>query len=393
MERLLRPYGLVIDGTLELGLELLLVDGIIREIRPHTGIPESYAISPAFVNAHSHLEYRGLQGFLKSCDYWPWIREITQAKREQNLDQVREDTRMAARENRATGVAVVAEHSDRPFAAQAMKEAGLAGVVFQEVITRFESAGPSARFAKAALNCEKQRSESGLPCFLAAHAYQTVDEETLRWFARSREPFSMHVAETDLENELSLTGEGPIGETFRSLGVPFSPTGKRLIPTLAKLGLVRSPAQFIHCCAVDEADIALMASHGVTVAHCPRSNENLRCPPAPVREMLDAGIAVGLGLDSAASSGPIDMFAEMRSALAVSIRRGLPLAPEAVWSMATHLGAKSLRPALPNLQEWEIRVGSSVPLIAIHVGDAYSTEDLISRSTPASVEWLSLRES
>ncbi|HVT14329.1 MAG TPA: amidohydrolase family protein [Fimbriimonadaceae bacterium] len=388
MERLLRPYGIVLDGRLELGLELLMTDGIVREIRPHTGIPDAYVVSPAFVNAHSHLEYRGLQGRLQSGEYWPWIREITQAKREQDYGRVREDTLLAARENRGTGVAIIAEHSDRPLAAQAMKEAGVSGVVFQEVITRFEADGPSARFAKAVADCEKQQAESGLPCFLAAHAYQTVDEETLRWFGQSDAPFSMHVAETDLENELSRTGEGPIGETFRSLGVPFSPSGKKLLPTLADLGLVRKGAQFIHCCSVDDADIALMAAHGVTIAHCPRSNENLGCAPAPVREMLDAGLLVGLGLDSAASSGPIDMFAEMQAALQSSVERGHPLTSEQVWAMATHVGAESLRPALPDLPDWHIAPGSSIPLIAIHVEDAYLTEDLIERGAPIRVRWL-----
>lgn len=388
MERLLRPYGLVIDGRLELGLELLLFDGVIREIRPHTGIPDAFVVSPAFMNAHSHLEYRGLQGALQPGDYWPWIREITRAKRAQDLAQVRRDTELAARENRAAGVAILAEHSDRPFAGRAMKDSGLSGVVFQEVITRFEMDGPTARFTRAEEACRRQAEESGLPCHLAAHAYQTVDETTLRWFGASGKPFSMHVAETDLENQLSANGAGEIADTFRSFGVPFVPTGERLIPTLDGLGLVRAGAQFVHCCAIDANDIEMLTKGGVTVAHCPRSNENLGCSPAPVREMLDAGLKVGLGLDSAASSGPIDMFAEMRCAMDVSLRRGRHLTAEEVWSMATDMGANSLRPALPDLPSWRVEVGSAIPLIAIHMDEAYSTEDLIERADPSLIEWL-----
>src|SRR4051794_25150175 len=97
---LLRPYGLVIDGRLELGLELLLADGVIQEVRPHTGIPDSFVVSAAFVNAHSHLEYRGLQGKLDAEEYWPWIHQITMAKQGQSLDEVRDDARLAAAENR-----------------------------------------------------------------------------------------------------------------------------------------------------------------------------------------------------------------------------------------------------------------------------------------------------
>ncbi len=393
MEKLLRPYGLVIGGRLELGLEIVVSDRAILEVRPHTGIPEQFVISAGFVNAHSHLEYRGLQGRLHENEYWPWIREITEAKRGQDLEQVRADSLLAARENRETGVAIIAEHSDRPFAAEAMRAAGLDGVIFQEVITRFEAGGPADRVrlsAERALEqlCVGQQEEPFFPVFSSPHAYQTVDDDTLRMFARSGAPFSIHVAETDLENRLTLSAAGSIAETFEKLGTNFAPTGKRLVPTLGDLGLIRKGAQFVHCCAIDQSEVELLASKGVSVAHCPRSNRNLHCPIAPVREMLDSGIKVGLGLDSPASSGPIDMFAEMRCALAVSMERGRALSPEEVWVMATEMGADSLQFARPDTSEWRIQPNSAVDLIKIHVPDALSTEDLIQRATPGSVEWI-----
>ena len=61
-----------------------------------------------------------------------------------------------------------------------------------------------------------------------------------------------------------------------------------------------------------------LAEGEVMIAHCPRSNLNLGCPLPDVRRMLDMGLKVGLGMDSPASSGPIDMFAEMRAMMTVS---------------------------------------------------------------------------
>ena len=388
MEQLLRPYGVVIDGTLELGLEILVSDGEIQEVRPHTGLPEPYVVSAAFVNAHSHLEYRGLQDRLKETSYWPWIRAITQAKHEQALGQVRLDCFTAAEENRKTGVAAIAEHSDRPYSGEAIARSGLKGVIFQEVITRFEADGPERRLDRATADCVKQGLQGHCKSFLAPHAYQTVDEETLRLFGASGMPFSMHVAETDLEDELTQDGSGAIGDTFRELGVPYASTGKGLIPTLDDLGLVRDGAQYVHCCAISEPEIALLASRGVRVAHCPRSNRNLSCPIAPVREMLDAGVMVGLGLDSAASSGPIDMFDEMRCAVQAATERGRPVSAEEVWMMATESGAESLRFAVPDLPDWRVRAGSKVGLIKILVPDALTTEDLIVRGCSELVEWV-----
>lgn len=99
--------------------------------------------------------------------------------------------------------------------------------------------------------------------------------------------------------------------------------------------------------------------------------------------MLDAGIRVGLGMDSAASSGPIDMFEEMRAALAASHRRGEPLTGEQVLDMATAGGARSL-----GLSGWEIKEGSTVPLIKIVVDGCHTAEDLIENGSPGCVQWV-----
>lgn len=384
---ILRPYGIVIAGRLEVGLELLLNEGAVTEIRPHTGIPENFVVSPAFVNAHSHLEYRGMQGKLQSTEYWPWIREITEMKRAETDIRVRRDTIAAAHENHKTGVGIVAEHSDRPYAATALVSAGLNGVVFQETITFFEQ---KSRLEKLASIRQKAAEQAGIlrkTVFLTPHAYHTVDRETLADFGRSREPISIHVAETPLESQFTRDGSGPIGDFYRQVGFDVNPTGKDIVPTLADLGLVRYGAQFVHCCDISPADIQLLAANKVSVAHCPRSNTRLKCPIAPIREMLDAGIPVGLGLDSPASSGPIDMFDEMREALKVSLHRGKPLDPEEVWRMATSAGANSLQFVLGPQPTWDIFVGSKVPLIRIAVPNAATTAELIERATPAQVSW------
>lgn len=380
---ILRPYGIVLsDGHLELGIEVLIEEGRILEIRPHTGIPEPYVVSAAFVNCHSHLEYRGLQGRVMADGYWPWIREITRLKLEQSLPGVRGDAMLAAEENRLTGVALVGEHSDRPLAAEAMAMAGLGGIIFQELITFLEQEDSREKQRQVEERAREQALVSRGPVYLSPHTAFTVDEASLRRFA-SGDPFSIHVAESLAETEFFQAGSGPIGEMYRANGFQVIPRGVSPVVYLNELGLVRRGAQFVHCSDVSDSDIALMASNGVTVAHCPRSNIALGCPDAPVREMIDAGIPVGLGLDSAASSGPIDMFSEMRSALQVSEGRHEPLKPEEVWRMATGWGASSLWK-----EGWEIEEGSGTPLIKIFLAGAHSTEELMERGAPELVEWV-----
>jgi 5-methylthioadenosine/S-adenosylhomocysteine deaminase len=70
-----------------------------------------------------------------------------------------------------------------------------------------------------------------------------------------------------------------------------------------------------HCVHVDAEETALLASHDVAVAHCPRSNALLGCGTAPLDELRAAGLRIGLGTDSPASTPSFDMFEEMRAAV------------------------------------------------------------------------------
>ena len=76
-----------------------------------------------------------------------------------------------------------------------------------------------------------------------------------------------------------------------------------------------------HCVHVDEEEIALLAAHGVGVAHCPRSNGFLGCGTAPLLDLLDAGIAVGIATDSPASTPSFDLFEELRTAIVAARAR------------------------------------------------------------------------
>ncbi len=380
----LHPYAVVMQGRLEQGLKVSLDEhGAIYEIAAHDGPADPFVLSAAFVNAHSHLEYRGLLGTLPKVPYFEWIKEIAEAKAAQRPESVREDCLIAALENRKTGVGYIAEHSDRPFAGEAMSAYSLDGRIFQEVITFYQHTDPSEKLATIAESLRRNVEAGGFETVMNPHSAWTVDPLTLSKITAMGDPASIHVAESVHENEYFKSGRGPIAEICRSVGLEH-PVGASVVSYLDSVGLVRNGVQFVHACDVNSHDISVMAQGGVSVAHCPRSNEALDCPRAPVREMLDAGILVGLGMDSAASSGKIDLFDEMRAALTVAEARGAPLTPEEVWRMATTMGAASVFA----FDQWDIEVGAIVPLIKVRVDDATTVRDLIEVGDPRRVEWV-----
>jgi 5-methylthioadenosine/S-adenosylhomocysteine deaminase len=85
--------------------------------------------------------------------------------------------------------------------------------------------------------------------------------------------------------------------------------------------------------------IALLAERGVNVAHCPESNLKLASGIAPVVQMLEAGIRVGLGTDGSGSNNDVDLFGEMSTA--AKIHKADRMDPT-VMSAATLGGAEVL---------------------------------------------------
>jgi guanine deaminase len=83
-----------------------------------------------------------------------------------------------------------------------------------------------------------------------------------------------------------------------------------------------------HCVWSDEKEMALMARRGVFAVHCPQSNTNLSSGIAPVRRLIEAGVAVGLGSDIAGGAH-CSVLRAMADAIQVSkLRRTLVSADE-----------------------------------------------------------------
>jgi len=81
------------------------------------------------------------------------------------------------------------------------------------------------------------------------------------------------------------------------------------------LGWTGADVWHAHCVKLDAAEIGLFAHSHTGVAHCPCSNCRLGSGIAPVRQMRDAGVTVGLGVDGSASNDAGNLIAEARQAM------------------------------------------------------------------------------
>ena len=87
--------------------------------------------------------------------------------------------------------------------------------------------------------------------------------------------------------------------------------GKRPIEYLADMGFLDDKTLLAHCVRVNDGEMDIIKAKGSSVVTNPASNMKLGNGFAPVPTMLNKGINVCLGTDSAASNNTLNMFREM----------------------------------------------------------------------------------
>ena len=106
-----------------------------------------------------------------------------------------------------------------------------------------------------------------------------------------------------------------IAETLDEANYCKSTFNRRPLELLDDLGFLGPDVWLAHCVYVDDADMKRMAATRTAAAWCPTSNMRLGSGFAPAREMLDAGVQVGLAVDGSASNDSGNLLAEARQAM------------------------------------------------------------------------------
>ena len=103
-----------------------------------------------------------------------------------------------------------------------------------------------------------------------------------------------------------------LAETDEDIAYSKAQFGCRPGQYAEELGWVGDDVWHAHCVKLDSTEIDLFAHTRTGVAHCPCSNCRLGSGIAPVRQMRDAGVKVGLGVDGSASNDLGNLMDEAR---------------------------------------------------------------------------------
>lgn len=185
--------------------------------------------------------------------------------------------------------------------AKACEELGIRGWLGETVINipTCDSSAPYGGLGIADQFIRRWKGHGRIHPMVAPHATNTNSPEMLKaayGLARSHGvPYTLHVSEMDYE----MT---KFREEYGQTPVEF----------LYDLGVLSQDTIAAHCIHVTDHDLELFAKTGTKVAHCIGSNTKGGKGVSPVRDMLLAGIDVGLGTDGPSSGNTLDLFTQFR---------------------------------------------------------------------------------
>jgi cytosine/adenosine deaminase-related metal-dependent hydrolase len=329
--RLAARWLLPIEGApIERGALLIGSDGRIQDIGPDATIPrpadatvenfDDAVILPGLINTHTHLELTGLEHQVSEREFTAWIRRLREVKAARSSAEYGEAARRGLASCFAAGVTTIADTGDSGAVLHALVEAGGSGVAYQEVF------GPHPDQLSASLAGLKSRVDQlgrvatgRARIGVSPHAPYTVSGVLFRavseWARSEQLPLAVHIAESPAESEFLLQGTGPFADAWRARDIPLpSPPGRTPIEWLVEHGVLSERTLCIHAVQLEPDDLGRLADAGAAVSHCPLSNQAHGHGDAPLEDLLESGIRVGLGTDSVVSVGRLDLVAEARAA-------------------------------------------------------------------------------
>ena len=148
----------------------------------------------------------------------------------------------------------------------------------------------------------------------------------------------------DMARALGVGLHTHLAENVEDIDYSLAQFGMRPGDYAEAVGWTGDDVWHAHCVQLDSAEIDLFARTGTGVAHCPCSNMRLASGIAPVREMIDQGVKVGIGVDGSASNDSGHMLNEARQAMLLQrvCKGGEALNARQTLALATRGGAAVL---------------------------------------------------
>jgi cytosine/adenosine deaminase-related metal-dependent hydrolase len=303
-------------------------------------------VSPGLVNTHHHLYQTLTRAQAQQADLFTWLQTLYPIWARLDGEAEYAAARTGLAELMLSGCTTVFDHHyvfprGQPDVVDALLQAG---------------SDLGAHLVVGRGSMDLGESQGGLPPDELVEDRDAILEETEELAGRGVEiavapcsPFSvtkeLMVESAELARKHGVALHTHLAETVEEDAYCRELYGCSAVEYLEQVGWLADDVWCAHCVHLADDDIRRFGEVGVGVAHCPTSNLRLGAGIAPIRELMDAGAPVGLGVDGSASNERGDLFLEVKQAVLVARGRGGPNAMTVRDSLAlaTRGGAAVLR--------------------------------------------------
>ena len=296
-----------------------------------------HALIPGLVNAHTHAAMSLFRGLADDMPLMTWLHNYIWPAEQKWVHEefVADGTRLSVAEMLRGGTTCFNDMYFFPdVTGRVAQQAGIRSVVGL-ILIDFPSAWAEDAddyLNKAIEVHDAFRNEPLVTTAFAPHAPYSVSDGSLQRMLT-------------LDNELEIPVHMHVHETADEVQQGVDQHGMRPIERLHRLGLINPSLVAVHMTQLTGEEIDEFARGGAHVVHCPESNLKLASGFCPVQKLLDAGINVALGTDSAASNNDLNMLGEIKTAALLG--KGVAgdasaLPAHKVLEMATINGARAL---------------------------------------------------
>jgi cytosine/adenosine deaminase-related metal-dependent hydrolase len=303
-------------------------------------------VTPGLVNTHHHLYQTLTRAHAQQADLFTWLKTLYPIWARLDGEAEHAAARTGLAELALSGCTTAFDH-------HYVFPQGQPGVI-DALLQAASEVGLHLVVGRGSMDLGE--SNGGLPPDSLVEETDTILDETERLAQRGVEvavspcsPFSVTKElmrdSAELARRHGLTLHTHLAETVEEDAYCRKLYGCSPVEYLEELGWLAEDVWCAHCVHLSAAEVQQFADTGTGVAHCPTSNLRLGAGIAPVREMLEAGVRVGLGVDGSASNERGDLFLEVKQALLVARARhgAAALTARQAFRLATRGGASVLR--------------------------------------------------
>ena len=328
-------------------------------------------VLPGLINTHTHIPMTLLRGYGDDMVLDEWLKErIWPVEAKLNSKSIEIGTQLGLLEMISSGTTTYLDmYFFEDTIGKATEKAGMRGFLGFPML---DFGTPECTTEKLFPECErfikKWKKNELITPVIAPHATYTCGPENLQ---KTRE----------LSDKYEVLLHIHCSETREEVYDVQKKYGARPIEHLKKHGLLCDKMVLAHCGWITKNEIVDIKNSGAKVSHCPVSNMKIATGGfAPIPELIQSNVPVGLGTDGAASNNILDMFDTMKfCALIHKQHRWDPsvLPAQTVFDFATVGGTRCLK---MEKELGSIEVGKKADVIMIDLNKPHLTprHDLVS---------------